>query len=85
LATSDLAAAVDTETYKAPLCIWQRVMAPADIFPEGLRRMRAAYAKEVAMLPPAMVAAIIQAGGFTAPVQFFQVGLMHAWFANRPL
>ena len=47
--------------------------------------MRAAYAKEVAMLPPAMVAAIIQAGGFTAPVQFFQAGLMHAWFANRPL
>jgi hypothetical protein len=30
------------------------------------------------------VAAIIEAGGFETPVQFFQAGLIHAWHAKRP-
>ncbi len=45
--------------------------------------MKAAYAKDVAILPPADVASIIESGGFEAPVQFFQAGLIHAWFAKR--
>ncbi|MGB3222852.1 MAG: hypothetical protein WBB23_08630 [Desulforhopalus sp.] len=51
--------------------------------PEGLNRMKTAYAKDVAVLPPRAVAAIIKSGGFEAPVQFFQAGLIHAWFAKR--
>lgn len=82
LASADLAAAVGTDSYETLLRVWQRAMAPADTSPEGLSRMRAAYARDVAVLPPAAVAAIIQAGGFTAPVQFFQAGLIHAWFAK---
>ena len=35
------------------------------------------------ILPSARVASIIQAGGFEPPVQFFQAGLMHGWFARR--
>jgi tRNA (cmo5U34)-methyltransferase len=82
LVSADLAAEVATTSYDALLPLWQRVMAPTDPSPEGLARMRAAYARDVAVLPPATVAAIIQAGGFTAPVQFFQAGLIHAWFAQ---
>lgn len=82
LASADLAAAVETDAYDALLRLWQRVMAPTDLSLEGLSRMRAAYARDVAVLPPATAAAIIQAGGFTAPVPFFQAGLIHAWFAK---
>ena len=51
--------------------------------PEGLDRMRAAYDRDVAILPPGEVAAIVASGGFEVPVQFLQTGLIHAWFARR--
>ncbi|MGH8216019.1 MAG: hypothetical protein ACREPZ_10050, partial [Rhodanobacteraceae bacterium] len=51
--------------------------------PGGVERMRAAYAKDVAILPPDIVASIIQSGGFETPTRFFQAGLLHAWFAKR--
>jgi tRNA (cmo5U34)-methyltransferase len=83
LANSDLSAEVGSESYEALLRVWQSVMAPSDASAEGLSRMRAAYAKDVAVLSPAAVASIIKSGGFEAPVQFFQAGLIHAWFAKR--
>lgn len=83
LASSDLAAEVGSESYEVLLRVWQRVMAPADVSAEGLNRMRAAYAKDVAVMSPATVASIVKSGGFEAPVQFFQAGLIHAWFAKR--
>jgi len=83
LASSDLSSDVNTENYKALLNVWQRVMAASDISTEGLLRMRAAYAKNVGILPPITVESVIKSGGFETPVQFFQAGLIHAWFAKR--
>jgi len=82
LASADLSADVEADDYEARLRVWQRVMSPADLSSAGLARMKAAYAKNVALLPPATVAAIIQSGGFAAPVQCFQAGLIYAWFAR---
>ena len=45
--------------------------------------MKSGYAKDVAILPSVAVASIIESGGFVRPVQFFQAGLMRAWFATR--
>ncbi|WZP00330.1 hypothetical protein EP7_001963 [Isosphaeraceae bacterium EP7] len=45
--------------------------------------MRAAHDRDVALLPPDEVGAIISAGGFDAPVQFLQTGLIRAWYARR--
>ena len=81
LACSDLSAETGSENYEALLRVWQKVMA-TDPSPEALNRMKAAYAKDVAVLPPATVASIISSGGFEAPVPFFQAGLIHAWFAK---
>jgi tRNA (cmo5U34)-methyltransferase len=50
---------------------------------DALERIRAAYRRDVAVLPPTEVASIIAAGGFHPPVQFFQAGLIHAWLARR--
>lgn len=83
LASSDLAAEVGSHRYETLLNEWMKMMAAAKVSPEGLERMRKAYAEDVAILPPDTVASIIESGGFESPVQFFQAGLMHAWFARR--
>jgi tRNA (cmo5U34)-methyltransferase len=84
LASSDLASEVGSNAYEALLRAWHHVMTPAGTRPEGLARMREAYARDVAVLPPKLVETIIESGGFEPPVQFFQAGLMHAWFSRRP-
>jgi len=83
LASSDLAAGVGSADYEALMTSWQNIMAAAGVSPEGLVRMQAAYRKDVAVLPAATVASIIEAGGFEPPVQFFQAGLVHAWLSRR--
>ncbi|HET7274536.1 MAG TPA: hypothetical protein VFI91_05125 [Longimicrobiaceae bacterium] len=44
--------------------------------------MRATYARDVAILPTDEVGAIMTAGGFETPTQFFQASLIHAWYAT---
>jgi len=83
LANSDLSADVESEDYDALLAVWQKVMATSAVSAEGLDRMKSGYAKDVAILPSAAVASIMESGGFDKPVQFFQAGLIHAWFAKR--
>jgi tRNA (cmo5U34)-methyltransferase len=58
------------------------MMLAAGIPAAGLEQMRAAYARDVAILPPAKVASIIKSGGFDEPVMFYQAGLIHAWFSK---
>ena len=82
LASSDLASEVGSTEYEAILQAWLNMMVAAGIPAEGLERMRAAYAKDVAILPPVQVASIIKSGGFDTPVQFYQAGLIHAWFSK---
>lgn len=83
LASSDLASDVGTDAYDALLRVWIDVMSSARTQPEVLERTRAAYAKDVAILPSKRIASIIESAGFEPPVQFFQAGLMHAWFSKR--
>ena len=84
LASSDLASEVGSDDYEALLNAWLKMMAAAaGVPPEGLERMRAAYAKDVAILPPEVIASIIESAGFEPPVQFFQAGLIHARFSRR--
>ena len=59
------------------------MMTVAGIPAAGVEQMRAAYSRDVAVLPAQQVAGIIQAAGFKAPVQFFQAGLMHGWISRR--
>lgn len=82
LASSDLASEVDSREHDALVHAWMNMMSAAGIPPEGLERMRAAWKKDVAILPAKEVASIIESGGFEAPVQFFQAGLIHAWFSR---
>jgi tRNA (cmo5U34)-methyltransferase len=83
LTSSDLASDTGSAEYEALLRTWLQLMAAGGITPEGLARMREAYATDVAVLPPEHVASIIRSGGFDTPVRFFQAGLIHAWFSRR--
>jgi tRNA (cmo5U34)-methyltransferase len=83
LVSSDLASDTTTEAYMSLLTIWLRTMAAADVSPERVLQMQEAYAKDVAILPPQNVAALISSSGFGAPVQFYQAGLIHAWYTHR--
>jgi len=52
----------------------------------GVRLPREACERDVEVLPPAEVEAIIRSGGsggFDAPVPFFQAGLIHARYSKR--
>jgi tRNA (cmo5U34)-methyltransferase len=82
LASSDLSGEIGTESFEALFRVWFNVMSTADASPEWINKMKAAYEKDVAILPTAAVASIIKAGGFETPVEFFQAGFIHAWFAK---
>src|SRR5690606_14399244 len=83
LASADLASDVKSPEYETLLAAWMSMMAAADVSPQGLERMRKAYASDVAVLPPNQVAAIIESAGYRLPTQFFQAGLIHAWISRR--
>ncbi len=83
LASSDLASEVGSHEYEDLLHMWLNIMVGTDISPEGLERMRMAYARDVAVIAPDQVVSIIKSGGFQRPVQFYQAGLLHAWFSRR--
>ncbi|TRO17337.1 class I SAM-dependent methyltransferase [Ectopseudomonas mendocina] len=83
LANADLASDIHSPAYEVLLPGWMTLMSSAGVDAQMLERARAAYARDVAVLPAPQVVEIIQAGGFTAPTQFFQAGLMHGWVCQR--
>ncbi len=83
LASSDLASDVESAEYEILLHAWMNMMTASDVPPEGIDRMRKAYANDVGVLPPSRIVSMIESGGFELPVQFFQAGLIHAWLSKR--
>src|SRR3546814_12670396 len=58
--------------YPEMLRLWMQTMSGAGMDDEAIERMRAAYARDVAILPPNKVAALVADAGFDAPLQFHQ-------------
>ncbi|GAA5511038.1 class I SAM-dependent methyltransferase [Novipirellula caenicola] len=83
LVNADLAADTDSPEYERLLEIWWHVMRTADVPSDGVERMKAAYGRDVAVLPPDEVKRLMVSGGFESPVKFLQTGLIHAWFTRR--
>lgn len=85
LVNSDLAGDVAATECRDLLDVWFRVTPSSGTPPpsEGIERMREAYSRDVAVLPPRDVCDIIRLDGFDSPVLFFQAGMIHAWFAKR--
>ena len=83
LLSSDLAGDLAATDCQDLLGLWFRVMTGNGPSPEGIERMREAYRRDVAVLPPRDVRDIITLGGFDSPALFFQAGMIHAWYAKR--
>jgi len=83
LAWADLAWDTTAPDYPAMLRLWMRTMSGAGLDADAIERMRAAYARDVAILPPDRVAALVSAAGFEAPLRFHQAGMIHGWCARR--
>jgi len=83
LASADLSADTNSPTYDTLLRGWMSLMSSSGVQPQMLEQARSAYARDVAILPRERVAEIIQAGGFSESVPFFQAGLMHGWISRR--
>ncbi len=83
LVSSDLSGDLAAPDFRDLLEVWFRTMNGHGLSAEEVEKMREAYQRDVAVAPPAEVRAIITEGGFVTPVQFFQAGLIHAWFAQR--
>jgi tRNA (cmo5U34)-methyltransferase len=84
LVSADLAFDVNSLAYQSLLDeVWLRMMTNVDVTPEMIDRIRAVYGREVAVLPPEQIGDIIAAGGFEAPISFFQAGLIRAWYTRQ--
>lgn len=83
LVSADLASDTASATYQSLLEVWLRLMRETGSAPEQLEQLRIVYGRDVAVLPVDRVSSIIAAGGFEAPVLFFQTCLIHAWYAQR--
>ena len=83
LVSSDLSGDLVSLEGRSLLETWLRVMHGNGVSPSEVERMREAYQRDVAVLPPATVVDIIMQGGFGLPVLFYQAGLIHAWYSTR--
>jgi tRNA (cmo5U34)-methyltransferase len=83
LVSADLSAKVGSTEYKALLRAWVSMLHAAKVPADAIEKVHTAWAKDVAILPPDDVKTIIERGGFESPVQFYQAGFVHAWFAVR--
>ncbi|CAM9644105.1 unnamed protein product [Ectocarpus sp. 12 AP-2014] len=85
LASADLASDVKSTAYHSLLDVWTRMLSAGNVPPDMVERFRAMYGRDVAVMPPDRVSAIIESAGFDTPVPFYQAGLVHAWYATREL
>lgn len=86
LISSDLAGDVSvTAERSGTLEVWFQVMRESGTIVDQaeINKMREAYTRDVAVLPPGDVREIIMNAGFDSPTQFFQAGMIHAWYARR--
>lgn len=83
LVSSDLAGDLNAPDCQDLLNVWFTLMKGNGVSTEEAEKMREAYTRDVAVLPPQEVREIIMGGGLELPVLFFQTGLIHAWYSKR--
>lgn len=83
LVTADLSTGVSERHYPGLLETQRRMLYFTGMPGEEADAMCASYGRDVAVLPPTEIEALIAAGGFDPPVRFFQSLLIHAWSARR--
>jgi tRNA (cmo5U34)-methyltransferase len=83
LVSSDMASDMSTPAYKSLLAVTRQMFQYAQMPAGEIEKIIRAYGRDVAILPPQEVEAMIASSGFDTPVLFFQTFLVHAWYAKR--
>jgi len=83
LVSSDLASDMSSSAYQSLLEVWVRMLINPEMPAEEIEKFLTSYGRDVALLPPQEVEAIIASSGFDTPVLFFQTLLIHAWYTKR--
>jgi tRNA (cmo5U34)-methyltransferase len=83
LVNADLASDMSSAAYQSLRHTWAAMLTYAEYPAEDIDKFLASQGRDVAVLPPHEVAAIIESAGFDAPVQFLQTLFIHAWSAIR--
>lgn len=83
LLSADLAADASGHAFEPLFELWTRAWRYSGIADQQIESMCSAFGRDVAVLPPNEVAALIASSGFETPVPVFQALLMRAWFARR--
>lgn len=81
--SADLAVDLATAQSQSLMDVWLRLKQEAGLAREQFDPAREGFQRDVAVLPPAQVRALIAAGGFTESVLFLQTVLVCGWFAQR--
>lgn len=83
LVSSDLVSDMSTSEYRSLLEVWLRMLKYSEVPVEEVEKFRVSYGRDVALLSPQTVEAIITRSGFESPVLFFQTLLIRAWYSKR--
>jgi tRNA (cmo5U34)-methyltransferase len=82
LVSADLTCDMASPDYQSLLVVWQRMLKFAQVPDAEIATNLASFGRDVALLPSSEVAEIIAAGGFEAPVLFYQSLLVRAWYTR---
>ncbi len=83
LVSSDLVSDMSTPEYQSLLEVWLRMLKYSEMPVEKVEEFRVSYGRDVALLSPQTVEAIITRSGFESPILFFQTLLIRAWYSKR--
>jgi len=83
LVSADLASDMSNLEYQSLLKVWLRMLKYAEIPADEVEKFHVSYGRDVALLPPQTVEAIVTASGFESPILFLQTLLIHAWYSKR--
>lgn len=84
LISSDIAYDMAASSFQSLGHVWWQMMRHSNVNLD-IEKMYATFGRDVAVLPPPEVAAIIESSGFEPPVLFSQSLLIHAWYTRRAL
>jgi len=83
LVASTLASDLSTPAYQNLLQTWLQMQRYTGTPAEAIAKMPESYGRDIAVLPPAALEAEMEAGGFAAPIAFYQALFIHAWYAKQ--
>ena len=82
LVNADISGDRTAPEFESLLNVWIRMLEYSQMPQSQVERMRSSLGRNVAVLPPKEMEALLVESGFTQPVLFFQSLLIHAWYSR---